>query len=313
MVTPSVTGASVAIASQSLAQPDAVVRCAVNGAPSYPAYDPVDKLIYVPNEYIANITVVKAPCTVVKEIALPVLASTQYAAFNPQDNEVYVTDSSLNQVYVISGTTVVATIISVFFNGPLGIVYDPGLGGMLVANYNNNNILGIEGTSLITSGAVGSGPTSIAIDPILGNVLVSNSLGNSLSFFSTTNWYYSSPTVAVKGTGTTPTDIVYSPSVLADYTTNFGSNNVTVLASTTNVVTSVNVGSGPQGDCYSGSTQDVYVVDSTSHNVYVLNGTTVVKIITLPRASYPTGCVYDDSTGNIYVTGFGSNELYLLP
>src|SRR5580658_7499950 len=84
--------------------------CTVGKQPGYPAYDPVNHEMYIPNSLSSNITVLKGTCTKVATITLPAGSFPLQAAFDPQNNHIYVTDNLLNQVYDIAGTKIVATI-----------------------------------------------------------------------------------------------------------------------------------------------------------------------------------------------------------
>ena len=106
-----VQGGVAPAANEALATPSS---CRVGHDPSVPAYDPVDDEVYVPNEGSSNITVIKSTCTVAATITLPETSEPTAAAFDPATNCIYVTDINLNQVYVISGTSIRSTITGSF-------------------------------------------------------------------------------------------------------------------------------------------------------------------------------------------------------
>ena len=69
------------------------------------------------------------------------------------------------------------------------------------------------------------------------------------------------------------------------------------------VLSSVNVGSGPTLAVYDPATQEVYVVNAISNTVSVLNGTAVVATVPLGTTNLtvgdPVAAVYDPSSGYV--------------
>ena len=296
-------------------QPKAPSQCSVGPNPSYPAYDPVNGYIYVPNVYDANVTVVKAPCTVVATVGLPNGASPYAAAFDPSDNYVYVTDPDLNQVYVLSGTALIATLNGGWFSDPLGLTYDPAGAGMLVTNPGSDNVTGIIGFSLYSLITLSEQPEEIGIDPVYGgSVEVTLPFVDEFAALLPNEPFYGPPTTVYNwSTGSQPDQMAYDPELPGMFFTNTFTNNVTVFVSGGPYTTSVNVGHDPAGVCYSAVHQYMYVMDGGNNRVSEIGpGLTVVKTVKLASGAYPYGCAYDDATHQMYVTGFDSGQLYIL-
>jgi len=296
--------------------PKAPPSCWVGTNPAFPAYDPADGYIYVPNVNSANITVVKAPCTVVATIGLTTGAEPYMAAFDPQNNYIYVTDPALNQVYVLSGTALVTTLNEGGFSGPSGITYDPAGAGMLVTNTGSNNVTWIlSPTSLGNFASTSSTPGAIGIDPVYDNA-VEVALPNADGFEAMTPNVpdYSLPNTFYDwSTGSPPGQMAYDPALPGMLFTNPSTHNVTVFFSGCPCTFSVKVGKQPEGLCYSTMDQDMYVMNFQGDSVSEIDpGVTVAHTVSLGSGVSPYGCAYDGATGKMYVTGYHSGQIYLL-
>ena len=314
LLTPSALVSGLTPATDTSAASSSVKHCAVGANPAFPAYDPVNRYIYVPDTGGASITIVKSTCTVVASIALPSGAKPFSAAFDPQDNFVYVTDFNLSLVYVISGTTWVATINGGWFDFPIGIVYDPAAAGMLVTNFDSENVTEILGTSAFAFYSPGGAPYGIAIDPVFDTIDVAFPFSDEFSLAYPNQPIYVLPsTIYYVGTGDEPLELAYDPAIPAMFVTNDESSNVSVFISVNAAEYSVHVGKAPIGVCYSTDRQDMYVMNEGSNSVSEIDGgLTVAKTVKLGSGVAPYGCAYDDATGNMYVTGWTSGQLYVL-
>ena len=296
--------------------PKAPPSCSVGPNPAFPAYDPANGYIYVPNEYSANVTVVKTPCTVVATIGLPTGAEPYAAAFDPEDNYVYVTDPALNQVYVLSGTALLTTLNDGRFSAPLGITYDPAGAGMLVTNPGTNNVTLVFGTSeFATIFSVGQQPGAIGIDPVFVNSIeiALPSVDEFVAMAPNYPWYGAPTNSYYFGTGTPVSQMAYDPTLPGMYFTNPSTNNVTVFASAAAFEESVNVGKQPEGLCYSTSDQNMYVMNFDSNSISEINPSlAVTHTLKLGSGVSPYGCTYDAATGKVYVTGYHSGQIYVL-
>lgn len=332
-VGPGVLGAAFTMSSAPLSS--AVLKhCNVGELPGFPAYDPVNGYIYVPNDYALgvasdNITVVKAPCTLVATIHLPYSdAAPLYAAYDPQNNYVYVTDWHLNQVYVLSGTSLLTTVNRGWFNEPAGITYDPAGAGMLVANYGSDNVTLIspglfDGLDLLGSPwSFSSSPQQIAVDPVLDSIDVTFPLNNEFATASPNSPYVPTTTPIAyanwsDGAGSAPGQIAYDPAISSMFVANYGTSSLTTFLSMDSYFgPGVNVGADPQGLCYSAVHQYMYVMNSGSNSVWEISPSlSVAKKVSLGSSTSdvePLGCAYDAATNQMYVTGFLSGELYVL-
>jgi DNA-binding beta-propeller fold protein YncE len=309
-------------------------KCAVKPSSEFAAYDPVNHYVYVSSlaNYIVvlNSTVTGGTCNVKTNIKLPAGAGPEGLAFAPSDDQVYVADSNLNQVYVINGTKVVATITNITclhssfhcgFSEPFAVAYDPDDGQILVTNSGAANVTAI-GTGpynglvygIQTGGLI---PDGIAYSAAGDVMIVTNWGSNDVSWFGAQ--YSQTPAVSSIPVGAEPIGVAADPFLAVygySYVTNYGSDNVTTIAPN-GVLSSPNsipVGSGPVSITFDQSNLRMYVANHFSDNVSVIGGApgAVVRSIKLPNSSYLEGIVYDDENGDVYVVGTGNQDIYVL-
>jgi YVTN family beta-propeller protein len=92
-----------------------------------------------------------------------------------------------------------------------------------------------------------------------------------------------------------------------------GSNNVTIIDSTTNVVMgSIPVGSEPVGTAANQSGSRVYVTNGQSNNVSVIDAATNKVVATIPVGMTPWGITVDPSGSRVYVTNPNSNNVSVI-
>jgi DNA-binding beta-propeller fold protein YncE len=282
-------------------------KCVVGNGPEFPGYDPVNHYMYVPNSGSSDISVLKGTCTLVGTISLPAGAYPVMAAFDPQNNHMYVTDNLLDQVYDISGTSVVATITG--FSAPWGITFDPGDNLMLVANLNWANLTEIRGTANYGSVTVGSGPGFIGYDPYYATLLVSDFVGDAITILNAVNLGYMSTVGGLCQPGQVAFDFYND----YDYITNQCGNNVTVMLGDGLVAGSIGGFKVPDGVAFDQSTLQTWVGNFNNDKVFVLKqsalGISARDLLT--KGAKPLGIAYDEYNDDMYVTNFHGNTVYI--
>ena len=114
--------------------------------------------------------------------------------------------------------------------------------------------------------------------------------------------------------GTTPVDVAVSPDGTRAYSSNQGSNNVSVINLFTNtVIATIPVGGGGlQNLAVSPDNSKVYVASSSSNTVRVINTATLTEVgnITLGGATFPVDVAFDPyGSGRAFVTCLGTNQV----
>ncbi len=308
--------------------------CGVKPSSNFEVYDPVNHYTYVSSSsnyiIVINSTISNGACEVQRDIKLPAGASPEGMAFAPSDDQVYVADADLNQVYVVNGTKVVATITNITclhtffhcgFSEPFAVAYDPDDGQIIVTNSGGSNVTAIgTGPYNGVDYAIQTGgltPDGIAYSAAGDVMIVSNWGSNDVSWFDAQ--YSQSPSVNLIPAGIEPVGIAADPFLAVygySYVTNYGSNNVTTIAPN-GVLTAPNsiaVGSGPISLAFDQTNLRMYVVNHFSNTLSVIGGApgSVIKTIKLPNNSYPEGIAYNDFNGDFYVLGTGTGEVYVI-
>lgn len=279
--------------------------CMVGKSPDFPAYDPANRLIYVPNTFSSNVSVINGTCGIVGSIALPKGSNPIAAAYDPLDRDVYVTDNSVYDVYVIHNLSLVHTIHKYIFNGGTSAVaWDPSANLILcVSRY---AIVGISGTTINGSTKIGNAYAGgMAFDAHANEILVAQTTTHDIVGVNASHPFTGNH-LLIRGVNVRlPFAIAYDPVNGVDYVTDAKTDNVTVInGSSGSVLKSIHVGRGPTGLAFDPAKKEVFVANGGSNSISVIRGFAVVRTLAfaLPN-NYFYGVVYDSSTKLVYVTG----------
>ncbi len=297
--------------------------CHSGNYPGTDAYDPVNHDIYVPNGLTANISIFNGACQLVATIPPGELTGTYSeptaAVYDPTNNYVYVDDDFWDEVYVISGTTVIGTISGNDLGGfdlPAGMAFDPGDSVIGVANSGSNTVTFIGTGSGIGSVeaniTVGTEPLALAYDPHSGRFLVANYHSDNVTSVDALYPFTESLNINIK-VGHGPIAIAYDYGNARDYVVNSESDTVSVINGLGKVYGTVSVGSFPFDAVWDQAKGDIYVTNYDSGTISVLHGMSVVRTIT-PSGSGSAGfdgIAYDEATDQVFVTGAESEEVYV--
>src|SRR2546426_372409 len=78
------------------------------------------------------------------------------------------------------------------------------------------------------------------------------------------------------------------------------------------LIATISVGAFPQLLAFDLRNGDLYVPNTLSNTVSVINGATNTVIATIPVGTGPTGVAFDLRNGNLYVTNFFSNTVSVI-
>jgi YVTN family beta-propeller protein len=283
-------------------------------SPSAIVYDPSNRLLYAPNYWGTNVSIINGSThRVVGTVGAGELPAD--LVYDPANGLVYVADSGGNEVAILNGSTgqEVGTIATWY--APDGLAYDASNGDLYVANFFSDNVsvINTSGSRIVASIPVGSHPQGVGYDPANRDIYVANCNSGNVSIIDgVTNQLIRSV-----GAGICPQEIVYDPADGHMYVSNSGPNdvqgdlteNVTVIDGASNRVTSsIPAGGGPWGIAYDGDNRMMYVVNWFSNNLTVINATTdtVVGSIALGTAwtgsTIPIAVTYDSLDQELFVT-----------
>lgn len=237
------------------------------------------------------------------------VGSPNIAAYDSGNSRIYITNSSGNNVAVISDTT--NTVIDSVSVGkyPYGIAYDSGKGELFVANLYDNTVSVISDStdSVVATITVGASPYMCAYDSAKGEIFVTNQHDGTVSVISdSTNTVVKTVTV-----GTEPFDAVYDSGKGEVFVSNMDANTISVISDSTNeVVQTISVPSC-QFLAYDSAKGEIFVGNYDSHSISVISDdtNTVVATVSNIDESQIEGLAYDSGRGEVFVALHQSNKV----
>ncbi len=201
---------------------------------------------------------------------------------------------------------------------PQSVEWDSSNGDLLISNGPSSGGGGLWVVSPVTGAVLttlpgGTAFDGAAVDPANGNIYVpgGSSGASNVAVFAGTNFTI----VAIIPVGTDPDAILFDPANGDVYVANAGSDNVSVIDSTTNqVIGSIPVGGGSAGP-------GDLTLDSETGHLYVTgdyNSATVVNVSTgrvvanVSLGTWPTGMAFDPANGELYVPNVGQDTLMVI-
>src|SRR5581483_10492884 len=115
------------------------------------------------------------------------------------------------------------------------------------------------------------------------------------------------------GGASTPADVAITPDGAHAYVPNFNSNNVSVIDTATNTISSLIPGfSGPGSVSITPDGTHAYVANENSNTVSVIDTATNTVTATIPVGSTPTDVLVDPAGGTAYVANGGGNSVSVI-
>ncbi len=278
--------------------------CPTGLGPAFPAYDPSNKDLYVPNEDTHNVTILAPNCTQVGNVVVPNGSDPFYAVYNPSNNYVYVDSAGHGKVFVIHNSQLIHTISGV--PDAYGMVYDPGLQSVIVVDDTTYGyVTVIQGFSILGTAAVGGDPAGIDYDPYTDTILVADALDSNVTILE-------AQTLTTLGTvpvGAGPAFIAFDPADSMDYVTNSNGGNLTVMNGVGGSRVSVGLSFLPWGIAFDQKNLDMYVTGAFSGGVAVVHGLSVLRYITLASGSAGFGLAFGIQEEEMLVANYGLDEV----
>jgi YVTN family beta-propeller protein len=275
------------------------------------SYDPKNGYVYVATPESENVSVLNpATNTVVGSVTTNNYPDGVTAA--PGTGDVFVLNQGSFRVetnLTVLGPTSDVPVASVpLVVYPYGITAAPN-GALYVANWGGNDTYLLRAsTNRVTGvGPAGYEPTSSAYDPSNGELYVIDTV------------YAEVTVLSASGTLVTTVAGPYDPQGIAfdaadgDFYVSNGLGTVTLIDGATNsVAQTLTVASGANlvGVLYDPHTLEVYVTDTTTSSVIVLNGTT--QVASIPVGSRPLGLAYDSVNDTVFVANYNSDNLSVI-
>jgi YVTN family beta-propeller protein len=247
------------------------------------------------------------PCA---SVTVTVTNGPEGIAANPTSGYVYVVNPSTNGLSVVdsSTSTVIATVSVGSF--PWGVAVNPGTGLVYVTNYGAGTVSVVNESDFAVVGTIhlGGHPSGVALNPSLGYLYVANAGTNVISVISlTTDAVVKDVTV-----GSSPAGVAVGPGPsYTVYVADFGSNTISVVDQTFRVTT-VFVDSSPWGVAVNPNNNQVFVTNSGSGTVTVIDGSTYAQVKDITVGSTPEGIAINSATNRAFVANSGSNTVTVI-
>ncbi len=276
---------------------------------------------------------------------IPVGSGPAGLAVNPATNRIYVSNQMTNNVSVIDGATNTEidtdgdpgngiTRIPVG-SGPVGVAVNPTTNRIYVNNFSwgSGSVSVIDGATNteidtdadpgngITRIPVGDRPHLVAVNTITNRVYVANWGTNDVSVIDGA----SNTVVATIPVGTYPIGVAINPTTNRIYVSNsfLDISDVSVIDGTTNTeidtdgdpgngITRIPVGSGPAGLSANPTTNRVYVANTQSDDVSVIDQASNTVVYTVSVGNRPYGVGVNPTTNRIYVTNVDSGSVTVM-
>ena len=256
------------------------------------------------NYFIKNISVGTAPSDI---------------EFNSELNLVYVINSKDNSVSVINGTTNQEVEKIMVGHYPASIEVNPDSNKIYVTNFGDKTVSVINGTTNeeVEKIIVGKNPAGIEVDPDNNKVYVTNSGDNTISVINGS----SDMVVATLNVGKKPSNVGINFKQNILYVSNSeGFINLRVIDIKDNlstyilseIPTEIHPSGISIGIANDNKTKMVYVANTDSNSVSVINGTINMLKKIIPVGQKPTDIVFNESTRKLYVSNSLSNTLSVI-
>jgi YVTN family beta-propeller protein len=78
------------------------------------------------------------------------------------------------------------------------------------------------------------------------------------------------------------------------------------------VIATITVGTRPNGVAYDSANDKIYITNTFSNNLSVIDGSKNNVVATIPVGTDPYGIVYDPNNQDIYVANYGSETVSVI-
>ena len=229
-------------------------------------------------------------------------------AVNPVTNKTYIVNNGSATVTVIDGASNIASTIAVGVF-PIAAAVNPVTNKIYVINDGGNSVTVIDGaTNTTATVAAGIGPAGVAVNPVTNKIYVANSGGNSVTVIdgaTNSHRHGCGGPISRCGCGESghQQDLRSQPE---------RSNTVTVIDGASNTTSTVAVGSNPAAVAVNPVTNKIYVANTGSSNVTVIDGATQHHLHGGGRQQPRYAMAVNPVTNKIYVANNGSSNVTVI-
>lgn len=237
-------------------------------------------------------------------------------AFDAATNRVYITpDYFWNELLLLNASTGLVAGSIPLGGAPDAVAIDTSTGDVYVAyTSQSSNIEILNGTTGSSLGTLTgtADPDGIAFDDLNGNLYASSLDNDSVTIIDGTTRSIEGyiPLTSVADATLLPRAIALDPLTAEEYVA--AGDGLYVINTTAEAVTAViPVGTYPDGVAVANGGERIFVANSASDNVSVVNASSgeVLGSISLPLNSSPSSIAFDPASGTVYVAESGTNEI----
>lgn len=288
-----------------------VATLPVGTTPRGVAYDTANGYLYVAVA-TNDVTVIDTTTyALVAQISAGTGGNLEGAAYDSANGNVYVANYAQNEVFVIHGLSIIATVP--VGSSPVGVTVDTTSGNIYVANNWGGSLSEINGTTnaLISTFSAGSFPFEMAFDSSNGYLYVTdNSVGADVVSVVNPS---TSTVIATITVGANPQGITFDPQNGNIYVSDFKSNNLTIINGATNKVSgTIPLGPEPFEVAYSPFTQNLDVAGYGSNQTMVVTPGNGTVADSFPIGIQPWGVTPNPFNQSFYVSNSGSSSVSVI-
>jgi YVTN family beta-propeller protein len=289
--------------------PSLTTSIGTGAGPTSGVFDAANGYVYVSNWNSSSVTIIDGTSVVA---TVPVGAIPNVAAVDARNGWVYVPNWGSNNVSVISGTKIIASLA--VGSAPDTATYDGANGFVYVTNFNSSNVSVISGDVVVGSVDINHNPDFAAYDSDNGYTYVL-CIGNGTNT-GTLSAINGTRVVSTLLVGT-PLDVGYDNFNGLVYVSNIGNGvlggQVLIVNGTTLigvVYTGLSLGINPSEFAFDSEDGLVYLANSYTNNVSVIDGTTLIG--TVQVGARPVSATYDSNNGFVFVANAGSSNVSII-
>jgi len=276
----------------------------------YAAVDPDTQTVYVADG--SNEVLVISESTDTVTATIPVDGGPDAVGVDPSTDTIYVSTFD-NGVAVINGATDTVT-DTIPLGAAIGMAVDPATNTVYVIGQGTGTVSVIDGgTNTVTGTLTGfSDPVGIAVDPGTGQLWIADRGTDVVTVIDVA-------TDAVAGTIDTsaaPLEVAVNPVTQTAYVTGATGSLWAISESTLAVTATISVGIVPAAVAVDSSANVIYVGDSNTDELYVLDGSTNTQVAAVglnsPVADNAGGLVADPVTHTAFAISEFFNAIYVI-
>jgi YVTN family beta-propeller protein len=288
-------------------------------APDSVAVNPATNMIYVADSVSNNVSVINGSTNT---LATTVgVGSTPYSlAVNPATNKIYVANSVSNNVSVIDGSTntVTATLQDPNASSPVAVAVNPETNQIYIGNSGSSNTTIINGANnAVTDVGTNAGTstfTSVAVDTSSNEAYVANSGTGSVTIINGNTFAVTTQLTGQAQTGQIAVNPVTHKAYAADFTSG-PQVPITVIDGATNTVHPI-MPPAPAVEtavvAVNPVTNLIYVANSDSNDVSVIDGSTNTVIHTVAVGANPAAILVDPVNNLVYVANHDGGDITVI-